>query len=47
MSQKILVTGATGSTAALVAAQLRQKGVAVRALVRDAKKAESLAGKGV
>jgi uncharacterized protein YbjT (DUF2867 family) len=47
VSQKILVTGATGSTAALVAAQLRQKGVAVRALVRDAKKAESLAGKGV
>lgn len=47
MSQKILVTGATGSTAALVAAQLRQKGVAVRALVRDAKKAEALAAEGV
>jgi uncharacterized protein YbjT (DUF2867 family) len=47
MSQKILVTGATGNTAALVAAQLRQKGVAVRALVRDAKKAEALASKGV
>jgi uncharacterized protein YbjT (DUF2867 family) len=47
MSQKILVTGATGTTAALVAAQLRQKGVAVRALVRDAKKAEALAAQGV
>jgi uncharacterized protein YbjT (DUF2867 family) len=47
MSQKILVTGATGNTAALVAAQLREKGVAVRALVRDAKKAEALAAKGV
>jgi uncharacterized protein YbjT (DUF2867 family) len=47
MSQRILVTGATGNTAALVAAQLRQKGVAVRALVRDAKRAERLAGQGV
>lgn len=47
MSQRVLVTGATGNTAALVAAQLRQKGVFVRALVRDAKKAESLAAKGV
>jgi uncharacterized protein YbjT (DUF2867 family) len=47
MSQKILVTGATGNTAALVAAQLRAQGVAVRALVRDAKKAEGLAAKGV
>lgn len=47
MPQKVLLTGATGTTAALVAAQLRQKGVAVRALVRDAKKAESLAAKGV
>jgi uncharacterized protein YbjT (DUF2867 family) len=47
MSHKILITGATGKTAALVAAQLRDKGVAVRALVRDAKKAESLAARGV
>jgi uncharacterized protein YbjT (DUF2867 family) len=47
MSEKILVTGATGTTAALVAAQLREKGVSVRALVRDAKKAEGLAAKGV
>lgn len=47
MSQQILVTGATGTTAALVAAQLRQKGVAVRALVRDVKKAEALAAQGV
>lgn len=47
MSQKILITGATGKTAALVAAQLRAKGVGVRALVRDAKKAEALAAQGV
>lgn len=47
MSQKILVTGATGNTAALVVAQLRQKDVSVRALVRDAKKAEALAAQGV
>jgi uncharacterized protein YbjT (DUF2867 family) len=47
MSQKILVTGATGTTASLVAAQLRRKGVAVRALVRDAKKGEPLAAQGV
>lgn len=47
MSQNILVTGATGKTAALVAAQLRQRGAAVRALVRDATKAEALAAKGV
>jgi uncharacterized protein YbjT (DUF2867 family) len=47
MSQKVLVTGATGNTAALVAAQLRQQGVAVRALVRDVKKAEALARQGV
>jgi uncharacterized protein YbjT (DUF2867 family) len=47
MSQRILVTGATGNTAALVAAQLRQKGVAVRALVRDANKAAPLAAQGV
>ena len=47
MPQKVLLTGATGSTAALVAAQLRRKGMAVRALVRDAKKAEALAAQGV
>lgn len=47
MSEKILITGATGKTAALVAAQLRARGVAVRALVRDARKAEALAAQGV
>jgi uncharacterized protein YbjT (DUF2867 family) len=47
MSPKILVTGATGSTAALVAASLRREGAAVRALVRDAKKAEALSAQGV
>lgn len=47
MSAKILITGATGTTAALVASQLRSRGVPVRALVRDAKKAEALAAQGV
>ena len=47
MSSPILVTGATGKTAALVAAQLRAQGASVRALVRDPKKAEDLAGRGV
>jgi uncharacterized protein YbjT (DUF2867 family) len=47
VSDKILITGATGKTAAIVASQLRDKGVAVRALVRDATKAEALAQKGV
>ncbi len=47
MSAHILITGATGKTAALVAAQLREKGVRVRALVRDPKKAASLESLGV
>jgi uncharacterized protein YbjT (DUF2867 family) len=47
MSPNILVTGATGTTATIVATQLRQRGAAVRALVRDPKKAEPLAAKGV
>jgi uncharacterized protein YbjT (DUF2867 family) len=47
MSQKILITGATGKTATLVATQLREQGVAVRALVRDATKAAALADQGV
>jgi uncharacterized protein YbjT (DUF2867 family) len=47
VSEKILITGATGNTAAIVATQLRERGVAVRALVRDAKKAEALAARGV
>jgi uncharacterized protein YbjT (DUF2867 family) len=47
MSSPILVTGATGKTAALVAAQLRAQGASVRALVRDPKKAEDLARRGV
>ncbi len=47
MQPKILVTGATGLTASLVATQLRTQGVAVRALVRNPGKAEALAANGV
>ena len=47
MSPSILVTGATGSVASLVAARLRADGIGVRALVRDAGKASALAAAGV
>src|SRR3954471_2050726 len=47
MTEKLLITGATGNTAALVTAQLRAKGADVRALVRDVAKAEALKEKGV
>jgi NAD(P)H dehydrogenase (quinone) len=47
MSEKFLVTGATGKTAELVIAQLLAKKASVRALVRDAAKAQPLKDKGV
>lgn len=47
MTGTILVTGATGNTAGQVIAQLRAKGAAIRALVRDAAKAKPLADNGV
>ena len=47
MSEKFLITGATGKTSALVVAQLLAKNASVRALVRDAAKAQALKDKGV
>ena len=47
MNETFLVTGATGKTAAMVAAQLREKGATVRALVRDEAKAGELKASGV
>src|SRR4051812_50003882 len=47
MTEKFLITGATGKTAELVIAQLRAKGADVRALVRDVTKAAALKKKGV
>lgn len=47
MTEKLLITGATGKTSDLVIAQLRAKGANVRALVRDLKKAEPLKNRGV
>lgn len=43
----ILVTGATGNTGSLIAAQLRERGVDVRALVRNEGKAAALRDQGV
>lgn len=47
MTEKFLITGATGKTAELVIAQLRAKGADVRALVRDVTKAAALKDEGV
>ncbi len=47
MTEKFLITGATGKTAELVIAQLRAKGADVRALVRDVTKAKALKDQGV
>jgi uncharacterized protein YbjT (DUF2867 family) len=47
MSETFLLTGATGKTSGLVLQQLRARGATVRALVRDANKATSLAAQGV
>ena len=47
MSEKFLITGATGKTSALVIAALLEKKASVRALVRDAAKAEGLKAAGV
>jgi len=47
MSQKILVTGATGTIGSFVIEQLRSKGADFVALVRNENKAEALESKGV
>ena len=47
MSRKILITGATGNIASLVIPQLLERGLAVRALVRDRSKASDLEAQGV
>ena len=47
MGRTILVTGATGFTGANLARRLAAQGETVRALVRDAAKAESLAAHGI
>ena len=47
MSGTFLVTGATGTTAAMVATQLRENGANVPALVRDEAKAAALGAKGI
>ncbi len=44
---QILVTGATGNTGSLVAGQLKERGVDVRALARDEGKATSLRDQGI
>ena len=44
---RVLVTGATGQVGASTVRELRQRGVAVRAFVRDAERAEGLLGDGV
>jgi uncharacterized protein YbjT (DUF2867 family) len=45
--QKILVTGATGNVGSRVVNELRERGVPVRAFVRDADKAAGMLGDGV
>lgn len=47
MSKKVLVTGATGNIASLVIPQLIEKGVSVRAFVRNVSKAEKWKKMGV
>ncbi len=44
---EILVTGATGNTGSLIAGQLKERGVDVRALARDESKAASLREQGI
>jgi uncharacterized protein YbjT (DUF2867 family) len=44
---KILITGATGNTGSLITGLLKERGVDVRALVRDDRKAASLRQQGV
>ncbi len=47
MKETFLITGATGTTAMMVAAQLREKGADVRAMVRNEAKAADLKSKGI
>ena len=44
---KVLVTGATGNTGSLIVGLLRERGIDVRALVRDQSKAASLREQGI
>jgi len=44
---RVLITGATGHTGSLIAEQLRQRGVRVRALIRDPSRAELLRTRGI
>ncbi len=47
MSQKVLITGATGNIASMVIPALIEKGILVRAFVRNSSKAENLRSLGV